>query len=281
MKEERWRSGGAAGLAPSKGWRNSGGGKQKYRVKSLDRTLDILEFISRSGQEGVSVSEVARENQTTKSNAFGILQTLVDRGYLSDSGEGMTRRYRLGPMFLQLASAASAQRPISQLAQATLAEVSRESGLPSRFGVLDGGYAVALYKQDAPGPIQFAPYLGRRELLHCSGMGKALLSVLSEDQVRSIASTTGLPRRTENTITDVDELLVRLGEARELGYAFDEEEDNLGVFCVGSPVISADGQAVGAISVSGLKQGRSQEDLHEIGRLLKDQTQSLSRQMGA
>ena len=254
---------------------------QKHRVKSLDRALDILEFISRSGHEGVSVSEVARENKTTKSNAYGILQTLVDRNYLSDSGAGMTRRYRLGAMFLQLASAASAQRPISQLAQATLAVVSKESGLPSRFGVLEGGYAVALYKQDTPGPIQFSQFLGRRELPHCSGMGKALLSVLPEDQVRAIVDMAGLPRRTDKTITDVEDLLAVLSKARERGYAFDDEEDNPGVFCVGSPVVGADGQAVGAISVSGLKQGRSVEDMHEIGRLLREQTQVLSRQMGA
>ena len=254
---------------------------QKYRVKSLDRAIDILEFIAQSGIEGVSVSDVARANGTTKSNAYGILQTLVDRGYLADSGEGMTRRYRLGPAFLNMAVRASQQQPLSLVASEILAEVSRELGLPSRFAVLDGGYAVPLYRNDAPGLIQFAPYLGRRELPHCSGIGKALLSTLSDAEVEEIIAITGLPRRTERTLTTLDALLGDLRESRVRGYAFDDEEDNEGVFCVGAAVTGADGKVIGAISVSGLRQARTLDHLHVLGRKLRDKALAFSHRMGA
>lgn len=240
----------------------------KHRVKSLDRALDIVELISRSGEEGVSVSEVARANGTTKSNAHGILETLVDRGYLSDSGQGMMRRFRLGSKFLQMASAASAQRPISQVVHELLAKVSRSLGLPSRFGILDDSYAVALYKQDAPGPIQFTPYLGRREFPHCSGMGKALMTTLTEAEVRAVLESTGMPKRTDKTITNVDVFLEDLRISRIRGFALDNEEDHEGVFCIGALVPDADDSVAGAISVSGLKQSVSDAELLQMGEQL-------------
>lgn len=243
--------------------------------------MDILEFIAGGGPGGVSVSEVARANGTTKSNAYVILQTLVERGYVADSGEGMTRRYRLGPTFLRMASAASAQQPMAQLVQSALAGVTEELGLPSRFAVYEDGYAVALHKQEARGPVQFSSYLGRREMPHCSGIGKALLCLMDEDRVREVVAATGLERRTARTITDIGRLIEDLRESRARGYAFDDEEDNEGVFCVGAPVVGAGGQVVGAISVSGLKHGRSIEDMHDIGRRLAERVRRLSWRLGA
>ncbi len=243
--------------------------------------MDILEVIADGASEGTSVSDVARASGTTKSNAYVILQTFIERGYVVDSGDGLTRRYRLGPTFLRMASAVSAQQPMAQLVQAALVDVTEDLGMPSRFAVFEDGYAVALHKQEARGPIQFASYLGRREMAHCSGVGKALLFLMEESRVREIVAATGLERRTDKTITDVESLIRDLRESRERGYAFDDEEDNDGVFCVGAPVVGLEGQVVGAISVSGLKHGRNLEDMHEIGRRLVEQIKRLSWRLGA
>jgi IclR family acetate operon transcriptional repressor len=248
--------------------------------KALERSIDILEFIADGGSEGVSVSEVARASGTTKSNAYVILQTFIERGYVVDSGDGLTRRYRLGPMFLRMASATSAQQPMAQLVQSALVGVTQDLGMPSRFAVFEDGYAVALHKQEAQGPIQFASYLGRREMPHCSGIGKALLFLMDENRVREIVAATGLERRTEKTITDVERLIEDLRLSRERGYAFDDEEDNEGVFCVGAPVVGVGGQVAGAISVSGLKHGRSLDDMHDIGRRLVEKVTQLSWRLG-
>jgi IclR family acetate operon transcriptional repressor len=255
--------------------------KKKNRAKSLDRALDILEFISSVGEAGVSVSEVARQQSTTKSNAHRILQTFQDRGYLSDKGEGMTRRYFLGPMFLQMASAVTVQRPVTQLAQEYLRKLSAQSEMASRFAVLDNGYAVALITQNAPGGLHFTPYLGKREMPHCSGVGKALMSCLPEDKVREIVEKIGLERRTVNTITDLEALLADLEECRQRGFALDDEEDVLGVICIAAPIFGQGNEPVGAISISGLKNDKSEARLNELREMVVFTARNLSRQLGA
>src|SRR5471030_3156075 len=92
--------------------------------------------------------------------------------------------------------------------------------------------------------------VGRRVLPHCTGVGKALLSALSDDQVRAILARTGMPAQTEHTITSPDALVAELALVRERGYAIDDAEQEPGVRCVAVPVPSRlPGNA--AISVSG------------------------------
>jgi IclR family transcriptional regulator, acetate operon repressor len=234
---------------------------KKYEVKSLARALDVIEVIGTTGMDGVGITEIARQVGTTKSNAFGIVQTLCDRGFVSDSGEGPTRRYRLGPSFLRLGNTASSQSPLAVVASSVLARLTADTGMTSRFAVFDRGAAVAIVRQNAPTGVEVAPYLGRRELLHASGVGKALLAGLSDDSMRQICRNFGLERRTRNTITDLETLIAEITAVRQTGFAIDDEEDIEGVFCVAASVLDQHGggggyQRVRAETVDRQARGR-------------------------
>ncbi|CAN1550152.1 IclR Transcriptional regulator [Paracoccaceae bacterium] len=253
---------------------------KKYEVKSLARALDVVEAISTAGLDGIGISEVARMVGTTKSNAYGIVQTLCDRGFVSDSGDGPTRRYRIGPTFLRLSSTASSQSPLAVVAHSILARLTGETGLTSRFAVFDRGAAVALVRQNAPGGVEIAPYLGRRELLHASGVGKALLSCLSDDGVRQLCGNMGLERRTSRTITNIDALIAEIASVRNAGFALDDEEDVEGVYCVAASVNDHHGQTAGAISVSGLKLDLRRRDIEDVGLIVRRYASQMSSELG-
>jgi len=102
---------------------------KRYEVKSLTRALDEVEAISTAGLDGIGISDVARLVGTTKGNAYGIVQTLRNRGFVSDSGDGPNRRYRIGPSFLRLSSAALSQSPLAVVASSILARLTGETGL--------------------------------------------------------------------------------------------------------------------------------------------------------
>jgi len=86
-------------------------------------------------------------------------------------------------------------------------------------------------------------------LPHCTGVGKALLSTLPDDKVRTILKQTGMPAQTAKTLTTPEALLAALAEARRVGYSLDDGEQELGVRCVAVPVEKAPVSV--AISVSG------------------------------
>jgi DNA-binding IclR family transcriptional regulator len=60
-----------------------------------------------------------------------------------------------------------------------------------------------------------------------------------------------LLRCTRYTITDPHRLRLELTRAAETGVAYDREEFELGITCVGSPLLNRAGRAWAAISVTG------------------------------
>jgi IclR family KDG regulon transcriptional repressor len=92
--------------------------------------------------------------------------------------------------------------------------------------------------------------LGARLYAHCSSLGKVLLAYSSEDEVKRIIQTAGLPRFTPNTITDEEELIQNLAKIRKQGYAYDLEEILPDLCCVGAPIYSHTGEVIAAISMS-------------------------------
>ena len=94
-----------------------------------------------------------------------------------------------------------------------------------------------------------------KEYLHCNSLGKAMLAHMSEETVLEIIERHGLPKKTKNTITNLEDLLAELEDVREQGHAFDEEELITGLRCVAAPVRDSSENIFGAVSVLALLAG--------------------------
>jgi IclR family acetate operon transcriptional repressor len=99
--------------------------------------------------------------------------------------------------------------------------------------------------------------------------------------VRAIVAQTGLPGRTEKTITDVDHLLRELEGVRTKEFAVDDEEDSEGVCCVGASVFDHRQASVAAISVTGLKQMLPAGGIDGIGTVVRRYAAEISVGLGA
>jgi IclR family transcriptional regulator, acetate operon repressor len=255
--------------------------EDRYALRSVSRALDVLEALGRGSSEGLTVAEIAAQIGVSKSTAFALLQTLLARHFVMDTRLGSSRRYRLGMSLVHLGDRAAAEVTVSQVALPVLRELTDVTGLTSRLAVLVDGYAVAVSRVDAPGIFRIASALGQRELPHCSALGKAMLALLPPTRVVKLLAHTGMPRRTQHTLVTPGELMQDLLKVAERGYAFDDEEDNIGVVCVGAAITDRNGEGVAAISVTTLKRGLSDEDLHALGRTLRQHAERISLLLGA
>lgn len=70
------------------------GSRQKYLVPVVSKALDVLE-VFRTPQEELTLEQITRRTRIAHTTAFRILFTLVERGYVVQTGEG--KRYRLSP----------------------------------------------------------------------------------------------------------------------------------------------------------------------------------------
>lgn len=219
-------------------------------VKSAVRTLDIFELLA-SEPQGLTVSEISDKLGMARSSTHGLVRTLHARGYLMQDGG---QRFHLGARLIQLGLnvvdrlelRASARLPLERLVEAT-----HDTAL---LVVPEHGDLLFVDKvlSDAR-DVRTDPRVSSRSPLHCSSLGKALLAALDDQAVLDVLDVVGLEGMTEFSIVDRDELLADLARTRERGYAVDEQEALLGVFCVGAPVRDHTGRAIAAISLSTIK----------------------------
>lgn len=257
------------------------GVEARYRLRGVERALDVLEALAETGSEGIGLAELARRLETSKSTLLAVLRTLTARGFVAEVGDGRGRRYRLGLALARLGDQVLEQLDLLHVALPSLRAMTDETSWTSRVGVLEDAYAVIVGRVDAPGIVRFQSGLARRELPHCSAIGKALLSHLSDERVRAIVARTGLPARTPTTITEVEDLLGDLEIVRTRGFAVDDEEDNEGVCCVGASVLDHRGTCVAAISVTGLKLTLPPGGIAELGDVVRRFAAEISANLGA
>jgi IclR family acetate operon transcriptional repressor len=135
-----------------------------------------------------------------------------------------------------------------------------ELGESANLAALDGDRAVYLGQVPSTHSMRMFTEVGRRVDLHSTGVGKAVLSLLPDDEVRALVARAGMPAKTPHTITDPDTLVAALHHIREEGYAVDEGEQEVGVRCVAVPVDATHLRM--AVSVSG-PAGRMTSELVE------------------
>lgn len=212
-------------------------------VQSLERALQMLEVIAEAGGQ-MALSELGRVTGIPVPTIHRIIRTLVDRGYVRQLPN---RRYALDARLIPLGEVAGSM--LGQWARPVLAELVEGLGESSNLAVLDGDLAMYICQVPSKHSMRMFTEVGRRVLPHCTGVGKALLSQFSDEQVRALVARTGMEPLTPNTVTDVEELLDQLAVIRERGYALDEGEQEIGVRCVATPVPGTATRM--AVSISG------------------------------
>ncbi|MDP9443189.1 MAG: IclR family transcriptional regulator [Actinomycetota bacterium] len=213
-------------------------------IQSVERALDVLEHIACATGE-VSLSELAAATGMPLTTIHRLVKTLEHRGYVRRDG---ARRYGLGAPLIGLGEAAS--RLLGTQAQPFLTELMEDSGETANLALLEGDHVVYVASVASRHRMRMFTEVGNRVLPHCTAVGKVLLSDLPADHAERLLRRSGLPRRTPDTITDLDVLLAQLAEIRARGFAVDAGEEEVGVRCFAVPV-PGDGGAVAAMSVSG------------------------------
>ncbi len=236
-------------------------GETSSGVQSLDRAFGLLERLADAGGSA-SISELASTTGLPLPTIHRLVRSLVTGGYVRQLP---SRRYALGPSLVRLGAAA--EHLLADWAVPHLVRVVEQVGESANLAVLDADAVVYVAQAPSPHSMRMFTEVGRRVLPHCTGVGKALLSVLSDDQVRAILARTGMPAQTEHTITSPEELIAELAVIRARGYAIDDAEQEDGVRCVAVPVPSRlPGNA--GISVSGPSSRLTAERVAQIAPVL-------------
>jgi IclR family KDG regulon transcriptional repressor len=220
----------------------------KYEVRSVKRALTLLRtFLAHEGE--LSAAEMSKETGLDPSTVFRLLLTLEAQGFVEVNHT--TGKYRPGVTLLELGSRFLKNNDIRSRAIGHLERLRDEFGETVHLTVLNGNEVVYLEKLAGLHPIGFmSSRVGDRNPAHCTGVGKALLAFIPDDELTACYPDGRLTRYTDTTITELEALRLELKKVRDRGYATDQEEHEPGVKCVAVPVFDHKGIAA-AISVSG------------------------------
>ena len=256
--------------------RRGDGGDQ---VQSLARALALLNRISETPEGGSSLTDLARQVGLPPSTAHRLLTTLEQERYVRFDPDG--RLWSVGVQAFVAGSAFTKTRSLVGLARPHMRQLMEDSGETVNLAVEDEGQAVYLAQIECRQMMRAFARPGSRVPLHCSAVGKAILSGASAKSLAAILQRHGMVRLTPRTITAPTLLRAELECSRAAGYAVDDEEHAVGLRCIAAPIGDDRGDVVGAVSASGPMARINDERLGELGALVLRTARAISAEMGA
>ena len=211
------------------------------------RTLDILEHIAKS-EKSLGISEISRDLDIPKSSVFDIIYALYEKKFIEmDNPDSKTfkiglKAYQIGASYINKVSIYKAAHPV-------LEQIKNDFGETVYLAIQDDDSIVYLDKVEGDSPIRFTCNIGSRNLMHITGIGKAMLAGYDDETVYKITKDKFIAR-TKNSIMNYNDLVKHLAEIRKQGYSVDNGEDIEIVRCIAAPVRDSSNKIIAAISIS-------------------------------
>lgn len=246
-------------------------------IKSIVKAARVINMLADAG-EPLSLAQMSANMAISKSTLHGIISTLVDVKFVVQ--EQHSGRYRLGMRLFEIGNAISSQWNVRKIAYPYIQQIVAEVGETVHMAVLHDYEVLYINKQESTSSIRIVTDIGMKLPAHCTGLGKALLSGMSRLELQFMVKSKGLPKHTDSTITDFEDLWEEMKLIRSRGYATDEQEFVEGLSCIAVPVFNHAGEIIAALSISGPVSRMQGDKLRQCRESLLKASAAISEQMG-
>jgi len=248
-------------------------------LKSVGRTLDVLEFLSKS--RSIRITELADIIKIGRSTAHRILSTLETKGFAVQDPE--TGKYSLGHMVFQLVKSVIHMIEPAKYARPYLRELCEKIGENIAFGVVTPAKdrALILAEEIADKAVIAKPVLFQRFPIHVCPCGKAYLLTLNDKQLKTALSKNDIVRFSEYTPASILILKKQLARFHKLGYTISQDEFSVGLSAMASGLCDAENRFAGAIMIIGPSFRFTDRNIKHWGKILLQTTAKLSLEFKA
>ena len=244
---------------------------------SLIRALTLLERLAEA-PSGMSLTDLSQQLGIPPATAHRLLSTFEESNFVEqDAGAGLwfvgLKAFTVGQAFLTRRNYVARARPFMKA-------LVEQCGETVNLGVIDDGEVVFISQVESQEMMRMIVNLGSRSPIHASGVGKAILSSMGEQEVAELLQRRGLRRFTDHTIDNPADLRDALEVIRHQGYALDDEEHAIGLRCVAANIYDENGHALAAISLSGPKARITDNRLPELGVAVRQTASNITESLG-
>lgn len=217
-------------------------------IRSVEKAFQVLKAFDGSTST-LGLSDISKITGLDKSAAQRFIHTLLTLGYLER--DESSRRYSLGRGLLDFSFSYLRSNTLIERATPTLIDLRRNTQERVGLSLWDDLTLIYVVRLQSKRETFFSTLLGRRMPVYCTSGGRAILSKLSDEKAMDVINRSHRVALTANTATAPDEILRRVRQARNDGYALNLEEALHGELTISAAVTDARSRPVGAVHVSG------------------------------
>jgi len=220
-----------------------GTGSERQGIQVIARAASLLRALERR-PDGLSLGDLAKAVSLPRSTVQRIVDALDNEGFVlaASASSGV----RLGPALLALAAATRFH--IAEAARETLEALAKECGETVDLSLVDQDKMVFIDQVAGTHRLTALSAVGVSFPLHSSANGKAVLAAMADEDIAKLRRRLRLAAITPKTITTWDRLEREIETVRKQGFAFDREENSVGISAVSVAIRSPSGE-LAAISI--------------------------------
>ena len=213
---------------------------------ALQKALSVLEAIVQDVRP-LGVVDIAEELNVPRQTAHRVIRQLEQLGLLhkDPSRERYIPGTRLRTLAINTISSVQSTRGTHTILQQLVDEINETCNI----GMLDGNEIIYIDRAECDWPLRVQLRPGSHVPVHCTAIGKLLLSNLEDDQRQQTLSTMDMRKFTKNTITDPQLLLAQLDQIAAQGYSINNQEDAIGLIAIAVPIRDPNGAIIAGLGV--------------------------------
>jgi len=218
---------------------------QTSAVKSLDRGLDILEYVA-GCSEPPSFSQLLESLRIPRSSLFHLLTNLLSRKFLERDLK--TDRYRLGSEVVTIARKARSPSLSDRIAP-FLNQLSTEVSETCGFYVHVGDSVEVVASAISTQALSYTMKVGMTAPLYAVSAGKIVLSEMHAEELCNYLDRVTFASVTPHTVRSKTRLKKEIQSVKPTGFAYSREEFTLGITAIATTVRSG-AKVHGAINLA-------------------------------
>lgn len=244
---------------------------KKILNTSVAKAFQILDYFSTDIEE-LGVTELAHKMSTNKSAVYRMLATMDALNVIQQNPDN--GKYRLGLKLFELGQKVPINKNFIAKAKPHMEALAKQAGETAHLAIYKNNKVYFLDKVVGRHDLQINSQIGSEKALHCTALGKIMLA-FAETNYKAIIKNSVLQQVTKHTITTPEKLIHEIETIKTQGFAFDLEENEIGLVCVAVPVFNNQGQFIAAISTSGPSARFNENEIQTYTGDLKHTAQQL------
>ncbi|MFF3505042.1 IclR family transcriptional regulator [Streptomyces sp. NPDC003247] len=203
-----------------------------YPIASVENTLRILLLLSERSRLGLA--DVAAELGIARSSAHRLMAMLSYYDFVRQDPD--SRSFRPGAALVDVGLSAVRALDVRVLARPLLTELAASTEMTAHLALPRGRDVLYVDGVESSRTIRAALRTGDTLPAHVTGVGKALLATMTDDQLRQLYRDAPPRAVTDRSVSSVEGLIEEVRAARAAGYAVNRGESEPGVFSLGVTV---------------------------------------------